>query len=234
MFKKLSIAAAGATIATLTAISDASAIVNGSFENGFTGWITEDLSDPFFPLTVGGAGVSPGLGLFTSAPTDGSLAALHGFDGNGPGTISIAQDVFISSSDTELSFDFRGAWNYNLGNPATTSRVFDVNIEEVGGGSTLLSTNFLMANPGEFLSDTGNLTGSLDLSAFANSSVRINFDWFIPENFTGPAFFQLDNVQLTQRSPDTQGVPEPASILGLLALGTLGATSLKRKQEEEM
>ncbi|NEP04363.1 MAG: PEP-CTERM sorting domain-containing protein [Okeania sp. SIO2G4] len=233
MLKKLFVAAAGATISTLSAVSGASAIVNGSFENGFTGWITEDLTTPFFPLIVDGAGETPGFGFFTSDPTDGSLAALHGFDGNGPGIISIAQDVFISSSNTELSFDFRGAWDLVNFVP-TSARVFDVNIEEVGGGSTLLSTNFLMANPGEFVSDTGNLTGSLDLSAFANSSVRINFDWFIPEDFTGPAFFQLDNVQLTQGTPDTQGVPEPASILGLLALGTLGATSLKRKQEEEM
>src|SRR5437870_13158897 len=36
---------------------------NCGFESGdFSGWITQDLTQPFFPLTVGGAGISPGFG----------------------------------------------------------------------------------------------------------------------------------------------------------------------------
>ncbi|MGB3512821.1 MAG: PEP-CTERM sorting domain-containing protein [Microcoleaceae cyanobacterium] len=40
------------------------------------------------------------------------------------------------------------------------------------------------------------------------------------------------DIETSHAVPPTS-VPEPASILGLLTLGALGATSLKRKQKEE-
>src|SRR6266571_7876292 len=68
-------------------------MVNGSFETGdFTGWGTKDMATPFFPLSVLGAG--SGI-LFPTAPTDGIYAAVSGFDGCGPDTIAIWQDVSI-------------------------------------------------------------------------------------------------------------------------------------------
>jgi hypothetical protein len=42
--------------------------------------------------------------------------------------------------------------------------------------------------------DTGNLSGLVDVSAFAGSPVRVAFEWVVPQTLTGPAFFQLDNV----------------------------------------
>lgn len=62
-------------------------------------------------LSVGGAGLSPGFGFFASAPTDGRFAALHGFDGNGPGTIRIGQDVTVTADGTLVEFDYRAAWD---------------------------------------------------------------------------------------------------------------------------
>ena len=82
-------------------------MANCSFESGFSSWVVADLSGPFFPLTVGPAGVNPGFGLFTSAPTDGTMAALNGWGGNGPGTISIAQDVTLPAGVTTVEFDYR-------------------------------------------------------------------------------------------------------------------------------
>jgi len=85
---------------------------NGGFETGdFTGWVTQDLSSPFLPLQVGGAGISPGFGFFISDPPEGSFAALHGFDGDGPGTIRIAQDVTLHAAAQFVDFDYRGAWD---------------------------------------------------------------------------------------------------------------------------
>ena len=83
-------------------------IQNCGFETGnFSGWVTQDLSDPLFPLQVGGAGLSPGFGLFTSDPPQGVFAALTGFDGNGPGTIRVAQDVVLPPGADTLVFDYR-------------------------------------------------------------------------------------------------------------------------------
>ncbi len=80
---------------------------NGSFENGLTNWIVSDLSSPFVPVQARPNGFSPGYGFFASAATDGQLSATHGFDGNGPGVIGIAQDVLISASKPYLVFDYR-------------------------------------------------------------------------------------------------------------------------------
>ena len=69
-----------ATAVAVTTGSAQAQFVNGSFETGdFTGWVATDLANPFFPLQVAGAGVSPGFGFFLSAPTDGVFAALTGW-----------------------------------------------------------------------------------------------------------------------------------------------------------
>jgi len=201
-------------------------ITNGGFETGdFTEWVTQDLAAPFFPLQVGGAGISPWFSLFTSNPTDGQFAALNGFDGLEPGTIRIAQDIAISPGFTSawLSFDYRAGWDMrdSIGAPATAARLFDVTIENFGGGSVLLGQNILTAPPKTFIPDTGNLSTTLDLSGFSGQSIRISFDFFIPESVTGPAFFQLDNVSLN-------AVPEPTTLL-LLGAGLVGLVGLRRK-----
>lgn len=232
--KKLSFAAASVAFIALGSggAAKAAEIVNGSFETGdFTGWITNDLTDPFFPLQVDDAGVTPGFGLFSSAPTDGKFAALHGFDGNGPGIISLAQDVFIETGITTLTFDFRAGWDMQNFFGSSLDRLFEVNIETAGGGANLLNENFLTAEAGSINLDTGNLSGTLDLSAFAGQNVRVKFDSFIPEDFTGPAFFQLDNVAL-DNEPAT-AVPEPATILGSATALGFGALLKRRNSKKQ-
>ncbi len=179
---------------------------NESFETGdFSGWLTQDLSNPFFALRVDGAGISPGFGLFSSAPTDGLFAALHGFDGNGPGTITVAQDFDLPAGATALEFDYRGGWVLTFG--ATQDRTFEVTLRPAGGGAPFEPPQLILtALAGTVVPDTGNLVGSIDVSAYAGSTVQVSFEWFVPENFTGPAFFQMDNIRclvpLEQRSLD--------------------------------
>ncbi len=48
-------------------------------------------------------------GLFLSIEKP-MFAALHGFDGDGPGTIKIFQDIVLPPGTTTLQFDYRGAW----------------------------------------------------------------------------------------------------------------------------
>jgi uncharacterized repeat protein (TIGR01451 family) len=172
-------------------------VSNCSFETGdFTDWLTEDLSAPFWALEVNTGGISPGLGLFTSDPTHGNDAALHGFDGDGPGFIRIAQDVNLPDDAGYLLFDYRAGWDLKNFAIDPLPRHFQVRIEPYGGGSTLGTIPLLAAPSETFVGDSGNLTGRVDIGDFKGQAVRIIFEWEVPEDFTGPAFVQLDNVQV--------------------------------------
>jgi hypothetical protein len=177
-------------------------LVNCSFETGdFGGWVATDIPGPFWPLQVVPAGISPGFDLFPSTPTEGQFAAVHGFDGDGPGTISIAQDVILPLEVTTLEFDYRAGWDMFNFPGSTQPRTFTVHVEPFGGGAPLQSDLVLTADPGSINLDTGPLKGLVVLAAFAGAPVRINFECFIPEAFTGPGHFQLDNVLVNVMEP---------------------------------
>lgn len=197
-----------------------SIFLNNSFETGnFTGWIATDLSVPFFPLSVQGSGANTLGWPWSSTPTDGSFTAFSGFDGAGPGNIELAQDVTISAGNEQIMFDWRAAWDlFTFG--ATQHRVFDVAVQASGGGADQFTQNILTALAGTVNTDTGSQTSIVDLSSFSGQLVRVVFRLNVPESFTGPAQFQLDNIQ---SGPGVAPVPEPASLLllggGLAALG---------------
>lgn len=207
---------------------DAASVTNGSFETGdFAGWIPADKGAPFEPLAVLPAGTVTAfdgyLGPNVVIPSDGMFAANHGFDGGtGGATISLAQDVGVISGGDVLTFDYRAAWDLISFCAGCGPRTFDVSVEPAGGGVPLTTVNYLTALPGTDTfggpnSDTGPLSGSLDLSPFAGTDARVNFTWFIPDAFSGPANFQLDNVAI---------VPEPTSLL--IVLSSLGLLVFRR------
>jgi len=208
---------AGALLSLAAAGSAQAQFINGSFESGdFGGWVTQDLGSPFWPLGVAPAGAVNTFGWpWSNTPTDGLFDASHGFDGDG-GTgpvnlIRIAQDVFIDGPT--LTFDYRGAWDLTFG--GVLDRTFTVNVEVLGGGANLQSDLILTATQGTTVLDTGPLAGVVDMSAFTGLSVRVSFDWLVPEDFSGPAQFTLDNVNL---------VPAPG------ALALLGLAGLQRRR----
>ena len=196
----------------------AAGVANGSFETGdFAGWIATDKGAPFEPLAVLPAGTVTFLDGFLSPnvviPSDGIFAANHGFDGGtGGATISLAKDIGVISGGDVLTFDYRAGWDLISFCGGCGPRTFDVSVEPAGGGGALTTINVLTALPGTDTSggpnsDTGPLSGMLDLSPFAGTDARVNFTWFIPDAFSGPANFQLDNVAI---------VPEPTSLFLVL------------------
>jgi len=183
---------------------------NHSFETGdFTGWVTQDLLSPFEPLRVDAStGYEPGFGFgWGTAATDGLYTAYHGFDGDGLTSgfpISIAQDVTVHQPG--LSFDWRAAWDMlNFGPPTALDRTFDVVIRPSGGGAELARYNVLVATGATQNLDTGQQTTRINLGAFLGQNVRVSFEWTVPEDFSGPAHFQLDNVCLDSCPADTNG-----------------------------
>ena len=186
-------------------------MVNGSFETGdFTGWGTHDLTVPYDALGVRGAGA--GNFGFASAPTDGSYVADNGFDGGGPGTIAIWQDVSIpAGNQATLTFDWRAAWNVFFG----LSRTLDFVVEPGGGGTPMETTNLVTTpnNTGSN-SDTGAQSSTFDLSAYAGSTIRVKVVATIPQNFTGPAHMQVDNFSLLAWSTSVAGRGGYCSVAG--------------------
>jgi hypothetical protein len=184
-------------------------VQNGSFETGdFNGWIAQDIAVPFFPLGVYPAGQDVGFGFFITNPTDGDFSAVAGFDGEGPGTITIAQDLTIPAGMNGLAFDWMAAWDMTFG--ATLPREIHLDIEPTGGGGALQSTTLVTALPDTVEFGTGG-PEVVDVSAFMGSDVRISFELEIPEPFVGPGLFELDNVRLVP-------APGAAALLGMGAL----------------
>lgn len=181
-------------------------IKNGSFENGLMNWLVHDLSSPYRELSVQESGIADdAFPSFSSSPTDGNFALLTGFDGNGPGTISIVQEIKVPFGATlTLDFDYRAGWDL-VPYGATLPRSFHVDIQtgkEVD--STVLETStFLTANPGENVNDTGNQHGQMVIQAGGGQTIFVSFEWDITESFTGPGLFQLDNIVLNA----THGIP---------------------------
>ncbi|MCK4757608.1 MAG: hypothetical protein KAS67_04075, partial [Thermoplasmata archaeon] len=181
-------------------------VLNPSFETGdFTDWVAQDMAGPLDPLQVVMSGYFGWF--FPVAPTNGSFAVNHGFDGDGPGTIQVAQDLAIPPGATALEFDYRAGWEMSPYG-GTLDRIFRVDIEPAGGGIPLQSDIILVAVAGTDVWDTGDLHGIVDLSAFGGSTVRISFEWDIPESFTGPGQFQFDNVTLYGGGADCDWLSE--------------------------
>ena len=220
--KRVVMALAIVCLLTARSASASSFLVNDSFETGnFTGWVTQDLSSPFFPLSVQATGAANSFGWpWSSTATDGNFVAFSGFDGDGPrgpNPIFIAQDTFVPLGTGTISFDWRAAWDLvTFCGQCQGSRTLDFQVQPTGGGASLLSVNILTAAPQTSNSDTGNQTATIDISAFAGQNVRLAWLMTIPENFTGPAQLQIDNI-------DSQtAVPEPATLL-LVGSGALFA-----------
>jgi len=176
-------------------------ISNGSFETGdFSHWCIQDLDDPYDPLGVVADGTFGFGGFFQSNATDGAFLARHGFDGDGPGTISLKQQVTIpaTAAKADLTFDYRGAWAM-FGPLTSINRTLDVVVEPAGGGAPLATTNILTtdfaATP--FVPDTGQKSASVSLLPYAGSSALVGLVSTIPESWTGPANMDIDNVALS-------------------------------------
>ena len=175
-----------------------STVENGSFETGdFTGWTTATSGTPFVDWTVSAAAAGGSNGLDSTTPQDGTLNAWNGFDGAGPLEFTMYQDVDVPSGG-QLSWQYRAQWNFTLGNTANIGRDFIVEVLDPNDDSLLdtlytFNTGTQATNP---TGDTGWLTETANLSAFAGQTVRLMFREVIPETNTGPGQLELDAISL--------------------------------------
>jgi hypothetical protein len=181
-------------------------LVNGSFETGdFAGWSTATLGSPFIPWTVSGAGAGAGFGMAPTAPQEGAFVAWNGFDGAGPMSFALTQDVAVPNEPAlaTLSWRERIQWNFGIGGFATLPRTYHVEVYDPAT-NTLIATLFTFSTGTQATNPTGD-TGwqvhAADLSAHAGSTVRLRFREEIPQSFTGPAQLEIDDVRFGPPSP---------------------------------
>ena len=119
-----------------------------------------------------------------------------------------------------------------MGFGATEDRTFEVNIEPSGGGAPLQTDLILTAQAQTTaIPDSGsNLVGVVDMSTFAGQAVRISFDWFVPQEFTGPAFCQLDNVSVSSVIAPIPTLSEWGLITMAGILGIVGFMVMRRRK----
>jgi len=201
--------------------TDGDIILNGSFETGdFSDWTVMDLAVPFSPQDVFcNTSLSTSYSFTDITALDGNCFAGNGFDGGGPGQITHHQTITIPANSTAtLNFSFWVAYNIF----GSLDRMFEVQIQPIGGGTPLDIPYSFSASPG-MEPGTGWIPITVDLSAFAGQTVWLCFVETIPENFSGPAQLGLDGISLDIVCTD---VPPPDEVptvgeWGLIMLGLL-------------
>ncbi|RQH33447.1 PEP-CTERM sorting domain-containing protein [Okeania hirsuta] len=204
MLKKLSIAAAGSAIATLTAVSGANAASfsytgsGGAFPPTFTSSITvtDDIAIDDLSLD---------LNNFQHTWAGDVVATLSFDDGFGS-VISTVMSNPLGGVDSG-NFDFNGDYTFADGGIALPR------INPLPEGTYAPEDSFIDIFGGLNAKGTWTLELLDALPAFDDGSLG---SWDL--NIEG----------------DPVSTPEPASLLGLFGIGVLGATSLKRKQKEKV
>jgi hypothetical protein len=230
MAKKLPIAATGAiTIALATASLSNAAVID------FTGGTVH--------LLDGSTGVTNGSNLFGNVDyytEDGFKLDFIGPSGNGF-SYNIG-DYYGVGNDV-----IHGHWD-----TGDYGQLQEIRVSKLDGNLFDLNSFTLTSN-----TDTGGWVASGNEEAYINSSNGYSEllpveDWgfsglntkvLLDNNFENISWFSftvnnavdcfgMDRFFIDEVDPDLETVPEPASILGLLTAGVLGATSLKRKGKE--
>src|SRR5262249_36794317 len=152
-------------------------------------WTTATTSSPYVAWTVSGAGAGGGFDMLTTAPQEGSFVAWNGFDGTGPMQYTMTQDLVLPAGPgLILTWKDRLQWNFTL--PPVSALARDYFVELLNPAtSAVLATLYAFTTGPETTNPTGNtgwLTHSVDISAFAGTTVRLRFREVIPEASTGP------------------------------------------------
>jgi hypothetical protein len=186
-------------------------VTNGSFETGdLTGWTANTVTDDCDPGSVTADWTvlsSPSSGWCYSGfdpdwPTD--ISAVDGgnfvdvtWDGEGSAgeffSLSQMLTVPATGSDT-LAWSDNSSWDLMFGATEDRTEFVDVLASD---GTTVLQSFPIQTLTADTEGATGWVSHTLDLSAYAGETIGIRFRLTVPQFFTGPANFALDDVTLS-------------------------------------
>ncbi len=166
---------------------------NGGFETGdFTGWLFGDNGIP--PLDPWQVCPAFFCGFFGNEPVEGEFDALNGFDGDAGYEAFLFQELEIPIEGGSVFFADRIQYD-SLGIPSFLPRIYEVQVRDTAGRILeVLHREEILLN-GQPYTDLGWREREFDVSSYASSIIRIHVNLFIPESFTGPASFEVDNFR---------------------------------------
>jgi hypothetical protein len=226
-----------ASIGLMTTAAHANLVTNGGFESGnFTGWTVSGPSgsgcnQSFVVSSVGDSSGCTGYAPISSsfvAPAAGAYAAYAAFDGSGPLNRTLTQSFSIPLGSNTASVTWADALGFGSGWTFPLARVYSVNLLNGSGGlvANLLTESFTNQTGGILQNWT---THTSDISSYlpllSGNTAEIQFNLYVPQSFTGPGVFALDQVSVNAGTT----VPEPET-LALMGLGLLAIAATRRRK----
>lgn len=204
-------------------------VTNGGFESGnFGGWSVVNLgsggcgTNTWTVNSTGTHGCSSNVGNMP-APSNGTFAAYNTFDGPA-GTLQISQQITLPGAISAATLSFFDTVRMNIGT-SVLPRTFRIDLYDATNTillDTLFSQSFQNVNQ-DWVFNSVDVTNALLNDAGQTVTLRVSN--VIPQSFTGPAGFGIDDVSLQVTS-----VPEPETYAMMLAgLGLVGYAARRRR-----
>lgn len=206
---------------------------NGFTENVLPGWTAYDPSNLFSTDPTQGSSYgafNPGTATYPGGVPEGNNDAyIYLSNAVGSGVAGISQtlsDVLTANTQYNLTVD--------VGNPAAYTGFPELAgfpgyaVQLLAGGNVLASESSLTPGEGAFGTSTLSYTASAG-SAFLGQALEIRLLNTLSNTGTEVDF---DNVRLNAIS--ATAVPEPTSMLGILAFGAFGAGSILKKKKASL
>ena len=183
-----------------TSVNDQSAdaavsFTNGGFETGdFSGWVAGD--NGLSALEPWGVCPAFTCGFFgNNDPIEGVFDANNGFDGEANYTAFLYQDVTVSAGGGTVSLWDRIQYD-SLAIPSILPRIYEIQIRDLGNNVLAVVHHQEVVMNGAPFTDLGWQNRVFDVSAYTGQTIRIYIELFVPEDFTGPAMFEVDDFEL--------------------------------------
>lgn len=174
-------------------------ILNGSFETGgFAPWVATVVGGPLVPWGIGRKGTIVGYFSTVAQPPHGSYLAYNGFDGSGPMEFRLEQSVVLPRAKLTLSWKDRLIWQWVSYRPPSQPRLARVELLDPVTRQvlTVLDEFQTPLRPFNVTIDTGWRPHSVDLTGYGGRAVILAFRQVVPEYYTGPGHFELDEISL--------------------------------------
>lgn len=177
-------------------------VINGSFETGrFTGWRADFYSPDNADANYWQVSTKLSGAFGNGYALDGLYAAENAFDGIAGSRYELSQEILIPHSATQalLTWSDRIQWDMKATGGATLARDYTVAVYPIEGSEPLAVVHHESLLP-DTAGDTGYVTRSVDLlehlPELNGQVVKLVWRQNVPESFTGPAHFALDDVTL--------------------------------------